>query len=190
MPMDAAFTDFPVLTTERLILRQVRPDDAEAMFAIRGDPVTMRYVGSLAHDSIDDTRAWIDMLLARYAAREAIRWIVTRKGGDDTAIGSVSLHHFGPGRAEVGYDLNPAWWGQGVMTEAVSAVLDYVFGVLALHRVEATIDIDNAASKALLLRLGFTYEGNLRERYPGVNGFEDEHHFGLLRREWEAAKQA
>ena len=187
MPMDAAFTTFPTLTTERLILRALRPDDAEAMFAIRGDRVTMQYVGSLAHESIDDTREWIDMLLARYEAREGLRWIVTWKGGDDSALGSVSLHHFGPGRTEVGYDLNPAYWGQGIMTEAMRAVLDTVFGVMEMHRAEATIDIANAASKALLLRLGFTYEGNLRERYPGANGFEDEHVFGLLRREWDVA---
>ena len=189
MPMDAAFTTFPTLTTERLILRQIRPDDAEAMFAIRGDQVAMQYVGSLAHANVDNTRAWIDQLLARYADREALRWIVTRKGGDDTALGSCSLHHFGPGRAEVGYDLNPAYWGQGIMTEAMTAVLDTVFGVLALHRAEANIDINNAASKALLLRLGFTYEGVLRERYPGLHGYEDEHIFGLLRREWEASRR-
>lgn len=188
MAMDAAFTTFPVLTTERLILRAVRRDDADALFAVFSDPVAMEFYGSPAHTSLDDTHAWIDRVETRYASQEALRWAVTLKGGDDTLIGSCSLHRFGPGRAETGYDLNRAYWGQGIMTEAMRAVLTYVFDVLELHRVEAVIDINNAGSKALLSKLGFTYEGNLRERYPEGDGYADEHYFGLLRREWPPAR--
>jgi len=189
MPMDAAFTTFPTLTTERLILRAIRREDAEALFATFGDPVAMEFYGSPPHARLDDTHAWIDRVFARYQGGEGLRWGVTLKGGDDTLIGSCSLHRFGPGRAETGYDLNRTYWGQGIMTEAMRAVLSYVFDVLELHRVEAVIDIANAGSKALLLKLGFTYEGNLRERYHGEKGYEDEHYFGLLRQEWDAGRE-
>ena len=70
------------------------------------------------------------------------------------------------------------------MTEAMSSVLTYGFAELGLHRVEAIIDIANERSKGLLLKLGFTYEGNLRQRYFFRDHFEDEHYFGLLKDEW------
>ncbi len=62
--------------------------------------------------------------------------------------------------------------------------MTYGFDLLGLHRVEAIIDMANERSKGLLLKLGFTYEGNLRQRYSFRDHFEDEHYFGLLRDEW------
>lgn len=70
------------------------------------------------------------------------------------------------------------------MFEAISAILTYGFSEMGLQRVEAIIDDLNARSKGLLLKLGFTYEGNLRQRYFFRSRFEDEHYFGLLRHEW------
>ncbi len=70
------------------------------------------------------------------------------------------------------------------MFEAMSAILSYGFDFLEVHRVEAIIDMANEQSKGLLLKLGFTYEGNLRQRYLFRNRFEDEHYFGLLKDEW------
>lgn len=188
MTIDTAFTHFPSLTTNRLQLRQIQSRDAEALFALFSDEETMRFYGHEPHRSLDETRASIEQAQARYTRREAIRWGITLRGKDQI-IGSCSFHHFGPGfhRAETGYDLNRAYWGQGIMTEAMSAILTYGFAELRLHRVEAIIDIANERSKSLLLKLGFTYEGNLRQRYPFRDHFEDEHYFGLLKDEWRGA---
>jgi len=70
------------------------------------------------------------------------------------------------------------------MTEAMSTILTFAFSELGLHRIEAIIDIANERSKNLLLKLGFTYEGNLRQRFPFGDQFLDEHYFGLLKDEW------
>ena len=70
------------------------------------------------------------------------------------------------------------------MTEAMSAILTYGFTDLGLHRIEADIDPRNTRSRSLLLKLGFTYEGNLRQRYFFRGQFEDEYYFGLLKDEW------
>jgi RimJ/RimL family protein N-acetyltransferase len=185
MKIDAAFMEFPALTSQRLRLRQIRPDDADAFFATASDEETMRFIGHEPHRTIEDTHAYIQQQLARYAERSAIRWCITL-GDDDRVIGSCSLHHFDDGyhRAEVGYQLNRAFWGQGIMPEAVSAVLTYGFTKLDLNRIEAIIDIANKRSKNLLLKLGFQYEGNLRQRFVFRGGFEDEHYFGLLHDEW------
>ncbi|MGO8946712.1 MAG: GNAT family N-acetyltransferase [Ktedonobacterales bacterium] len=188
MTIDAAFTHFPSLTTNRLQLRQIQPSDTEALFALFSDEETMRFYGQEPHRSLDETRESIEQTQTHYAQREAIRWGIGLKV-EDQLIGSCGFHHFDPDfhRAETGYALNHACWGQGIMTEAVSAILTYGFVELGLHRVEAIIDIANERSKGLLLKLGFTYEGNLRQRYSFQDHFEDEHYFGLLKDEWHGS---
>jgi ribosomal-protein-alanine N-acetyltransferase len=188
MPITTAFLSFPTLTTKRLLLRQIRPADAEALFPTLSDEAVTEFYGNEPHRSISETYELINQIQVRYERREAIRWGITLHG-EDRVVGTCSLHHFDPGfhRAEIGYELNRACWGQGVMTEAASAILTYAFRDLGLHRVEAIIDIANERSKGLLLKLGFTYEGNLRQRFPFQGRFEDEHYFGLLRNEWRDA---
>lgn len=188
MSIESAFSHFPTLTTQRLLLRQIQPQDAEALFATLSDEETMRFYGHEPHHSLDETNLLIQQIQARYKQRVGIRWGITLKG-EDRVIGSCSFHHFGPGfsRVETGYELNRAFWGQGIMSEAMSAVLTYGFTELPLHRIEAIIDIMNERSKNLLLKLGFTYEGNLRQRYAFRDHFEDEHYFGLLKDEWRSS---
>lgn len=186
MAPDTAFIHFPVLTTDRLVLRQIQPRDAEAFFAILSDEEAMQFYGHEPHRSLDDSRQLIERTQARYAQRENLRWGITFKG-DDRLIGSCGLRGFDAGfhHAEIGYELHRSCWGQGVMAEAAAAILTYGFTELGLHRVEAVIDEANARSKALLLKLGFSYEGRLRERYHFRDRFEDEYYYGLLRHEWQ-----
>jgi len=185
MNIDDAFTLFPSLTTNRLLLRHIVPGDAEALFAIRSDVETMKFFGQEPHESLDETKDVIRRMEERYTIKEALRWCITLQG-DDGLIGTCTLFHFDEGfdRAETGYELNRALWGKGFMTEAMSAILTFGFNELGLHRVEAVIDIANERSKNLLFKLGFIYEGNLRQRYFFRGHFEDEHYFGLLKDEW------
>ena len=185
MTIDAAFTDFPSLSTNRLFLRQIQPKDAEDLFATFSDEEAMQFYGHEPHRSLDESQELIRRIQARYARRDGIHWGITLHS-EDCVIGSCSFHRFDAGFhcAETGYELNRALWGQGIMFEAMSAILTYGFTELGLHRVEAIIDIANERSKGLLLKLGFTYEGNLRQRYYFRDRFEDEHYFGLLKDEW------
>jgi RimJ/RimL family protein N-acetyltransferase len=191
MTIDAAFTHFPSLTTNRLLLRHILPGDAEALFAILSDDEAMEFYGNEPHQSLDDTKELIRQIEERHARKEALRWGITFKG-EDRLIGSCSIFHFDAGFdcAETGYELNRAFWGKGIMTEAMSAILTFGFSELGLHRVEAIIDIENERSKGLLLKLGFTYEGNLRQRFPFRDQFLDEHYFGLLKDEWHGQVNA
>lgn len=186
MTIDATFAHFPTLTTERLRLRPIEPRDAEDLFLTYSDEETMRFYGQ-PYRSLDDALLLIEFRQADYEQRRGIRWGITRKD-DDRIIGSCGFHHFDTNyyRAETGYILNRAFWGQGIMAEALSAILTYGFNEMGLHRIEAIIDIANERSKNLLLKLGFQYEGNLRQRYAFRGGFEDEHYFGLLNDEWQA----
>lgn len=187
MTINAAFSQFPILTTDRLCLRQIQPDDAEAMFAILSDEAVMQFYGHEPHRSLYDTHQLIEQTQLSYTLHKSIRWGITLKGHKQL-IGSCSFHHLNAStrRAETGYELHRSFWQQGLMYEAMAALLNYGFTAMELHRVEAIIDIANEASKGLLLKLGFTYEGNLRQRYFFHDHFVDEHYFGLLKQEWRA----
>ena len=185
MSVDTAFTHFPSLTTDRLQLRQIQSTDEEALFAIRSDREVMDFYGEEPHQSLEDTHALIQQLGDAYDQREALFWGITLKG-EDIVIGSCIVFAFGPGfhYAETGYELHRAYWRQGIMAEAMSVVLTYGFTGLGLHRIEAAVDPRNTRSESLLLKLGFTYEGNLRQRFFFRDQFLDAHYFGLLKNEW------
>jgi ribosomal-protein-alanine N-acetyltransferase len=185
MKIDAAFTEFPLLATDRLHLRQIQPADAEAFFAIKSDPEVTWSYGSEPHQSLDDTHAWIRRIQSDYDRREAIVWCLTLKG-KDTAIGACTFWNFDPSFycTEIGYELDRAYWQNGIMAEAVSAVLTYGFADLGLNRIEANPLAGNAPSKNILLKFGFTLEGNLRQRCFCRDHFEDQLYFGLLSEEW------
>ncbi len=191
MTIEAAFTHFPLLTTSRLFLRNIVPEDAEALYTIRSDEESMKYFGQEFYKSLVEAITVITLMEERYIRKEALRWVITLKG-DDRLIGTCSLFHFDEGfhRAETGYELNRAFWGKGIMTEAMTAILTFGYNELELHRVEAVIDIENERSKNLLLRLGFTYEGNLRQRFLFQDQFLDEYYFGLLKDEWQGSVDA
>src|SRR5689334_10370440 len=165
MTIDAVFTHFPILTTDRLILREVRPTDAEALFAIKSDPQVTAAYGQEPHQTLDETHTLLQQIQDLYNRRRAMLWGITLKG-EDIVIGSCTFWNFSPDLrcAETGYELHRAYWRQGITAEAVSAVLTLGFTELELHRIEAVVDASNAPSRNLLLKLGFTFEGSLRER--------------------------
>lgn len=113
-----------------------------------------------------------------YAQHEGIRWGITLKG-EDKVIGSCGFYLFNleSSHAETGYELNRAYWRQGIVSEAMTAILTYAFNELDLARIEAVVDDVNERSKDLLLKLGFTHEGTLRKRFYFRERFLDEHFF-------------
>lgn len=147
MTIDAAFTHFPALTTDRLHLRQIQPTDAEAFFVIKSDREVMDFYGDEIHQSLEETHVLIQQLQDSYDRREAIIWGITLKG-EDTLIGTCTLFSFNFDfhYAETGYELSPAYWRQGITSEAMAAVLTYGFTELDLHRIEAALDPSNTPS--------------------------------------------
>src|SRR5947209_6881756 len=114
MTIDAAFTHFPALTTNRLHLHHIQLTDIEALFAIVSDPqVTVPY-GREPHQSLEDTRALFQRRQALYERRAAIMWGITLKGAE-TVIGSCTLFEFDPDFhcAQTGYELHRAYWRHG-----------------------------------------------------------------------------
>ena len=178
---------FPVLHTERLLLRETALQDVEGVFAMESDPVAMRYWNTPPMDDLEQARASVNRAMSHFATRLGIRWSIVRRA-DDVFLGHLSVFHFSEqsGRAEIGYGLARSYWGQGYMNEALRAVIDYAFGPLGVRRLEADIDPRNQASLRALERLGFQREGLLRERWQVGDEISDSALLGLLARDWQA----
>ena len=186
MSIDAAFTRFPSLTTNRLHLRQIQlATDVEALFAIVSDQEVTQSYGQEPHQSLDDTRTLFQRRQALYERREAIVWGITLKG-EDAIIGTCTLYDFSPDfrSTQTGYELHRTYWRKGIMAEAMSAVIAYGFNELGLQRIEANVAAENTRSEGVLLKLGFTYEKNVHQSYVFRGHFVDEHSIVLLKDEW------
>jgi ribosomal-protein-alanine N-acetyltransferase len=187
LDLTAAFATFPVLETERLVLRAVTPADATDTFRIMSDPRVIRYFGMLPMDSIEETVQRTDAFQTAFQEQAGIRWgIIHRDSGQ--FIGSCGYWRLikQHSRAEIGYDLAPDWWGQGLMPEAIAAALRFGFTAMELHSVEAQIDPANTGSHRVLEKLGFEQEGYFHENYydPVEARFTDTAVFSLLKADW------
>ena len=136
---------FPLLETKRLILRPMRPEDAKVIFRIYGDEEVMRYRDVLAFTRLEEAQQFLEEVRARYEQGEEMHWAITFKE-EDSLIGSCGYswhlgHHFGA----IGYDLARLYWKQGIMTEAIGALLRFGFEVRNLHRIEARVRRGNEA---------------------------------------------
>lgn len=175
------FTPFPVLGTDRLVLRNLLPTDADEVLAIRGNETTMQYIPRPVARTKEDALAVIDMITGFTARNERINWAVTEKE-TDKLIGIIGYVNFRAEshRAEVGYVLNHEYQRRGIMYEALRAVLDYGFNVLQLHSIEAIIRTDNIASIQLVEKAGFVREALFRD-YVYHNGrYWDEYVYSLI----------
>ncbi len=113
------------------------------------------------------------------------------RADDETLIGDCGFvsSNGEHGQAEVGITMSPSVQGQGYATEALACLLEYLFSGLQKHRVKAITDARNVAAARLFRRLGFRKEGHFLQNIWFKGEWGDEFSFGLLRTEWEAARQ-
>jgi len=178
------FSSLP-LRTDRLLLRPLRESDADVLLEIFSDPKVMRFWGTVAWSSRDEAVERIAKDAKRLEEGTDLRLGLERLA-DATFLGTCTLFDFNAQcrRAEIGYCLASAVWGQGYMHEALTSLIQYGFEQLDLNRIEADIDPRNEASARSLERLGFRREGLLRERWIVGTEVSDTALYGLLRAEW------
>ena len=187
LDLTTAFETFPVLETERFLLRAVTSNDVDDIFRIMSDPRVKRYFGSLPMVAPVEAEQRVQRIQTAFQEHSGIRWAIADRANGQL-IGTAGFWrlikpHF---RAEVGYELAPEWWGRGVMTEALGALLGFGFTRMGLHSIEAQIHPDNSASRRVLEKLGFVQEGYLRENFydPIEARFTDTAVFSLLSAAW------
>jgi [ribosomal protein S5]-alanine N-acetyltransferase len=183
------FMDLPEIETERLLLRRMRLDDAEAMFAYASDPEVTRYVPWDTHHSIEDSESFLTFAIEGYERGDFGGWGVVLKDSG-VFIGTCGLDAgYAPehARAELGYVLSREHWGKGLMLEAVRAVIRFGFGRIGLNRIEARCIAENTASARVMEKAGMTYEGTLREREFIKGAYRDMKLYSILGREYRRA---
>ena len=134
------------LATERLLLRRLRTDDAEALHGVFSDAVAMRYFAD-RHETLGQTRDWVAASVA--APDDRCREFAILLGGE--VIGKAGVWN----APELGFFLLRAHWGRGYMHEALAALLPHFFETMGLDQITADVDPRNAASLSLLRKLGF-----------------------------------
>jgi [ribosomal protein S5]-alanine N-acetyltransferase len=155
---------FPILKTDHLILRQLSVSDIGTIFEVFSDDQVTQYYDLETFTNFEQAEKLIAHFQARYEQREGIRWAITRRDNGEM-IGTCGFNGFNrqASRAVIGYDLLRSSWGQGVAGQAVAGMLEFGFRRLELHRIEAYVDPENAASVRVLEKLGFRREGVLRD---------------------------
>ena len=176
---------FRRLETENLTLKPLETSDKEFIFKQFSDPEVTRYlVDDEPMTSIENAEEMIDFYTGPEASTRN-RWIIIRKS-DNEPIGTCGYHIWNKkdNICETGYDLSPAYWGKGYMTEAMRRVITTGFEDMGLNRIQAFVDVRNTRSANLALRLGFTQEGIIRDRHFFRGEYYDHYCFSLLKREW------
>lgn len=179
------FQEEALMQTARLLLRPMVPEDVEAIHAFKSDPMATRMFGEDPHTDLEQTRRWVLDGIEGRTNGKCLVWVMELHP-EGQVIGQCCLWNIDKGmmHAELGYELLRSHWKRGLMSEALTAVLDHGFDVMGLNRIEASPLSVNTASQNVLFRLGFKLEGLLRERHLHEGQWHDEMWFGLLRSEW------
>lgn len=175
----------PTLEAPRLVLRWLTDDDVPALFDVFSHPEVMRYWSSLPLEDLAGAEKLLREIESYFESRTLFQWGIALRENDHV-IGTCTLAWLDAAnrRADLGYALGRAYWGQGYMAEALDALLSFAFGPLNLRRLEADTDPRNERSRRMLERLGFQREGYLRERWEIGGEVQDTLLYGLLAREW------
>ncbi|MFT3953414.1 MAG: GNAT family N-acetyltransferase [Piscinibacter sp.] len=175
--------DAPLLHAEspRLLVRPVTPADLPDLMAVNGDAEVVRHLPYAVWAGPADGEAWLERMQTLEAVDQARQLVLVERDGG-AVVGTLLLFRFEPAsqRAEVGYALARRCWGQGLMREALVAVCARLFDAGAVRRFEAEVNPENAASRGLLLSLGFVHEGRRRQRWVAKGAVYDVDCFGLL----------
>ncbi|MEH7346386.1 GNAT family protein [Bacillus sp. JJ1532] len=162
---------FPILETERLLLRELVEEDTQGVFNCFSNPDVTRFYGQDTLTSMEQAKEFIRFFEQNFSEKRGIRWGIQVKDGGEEIIGTIGFNLWLPKhkRAEIGYEIHPNHWRKGYAAEVVSKIVSYGFTELGLTRIGAVVFIENDASNALLTKLGFEKEGVLRN-YMYQNG--------------------
>jgi [ribosomal protein S5]-alanine N-acetyltransferase len=178
-----SFLPFQNLESERLLLRQITPEDVNEIFAMRSDKEVMKYIPRPVAQTLEDAMDVINMIQSKLETNEGCNWAITLKG-NPKLIGFIGHYrikweHF---RSEIGYMLLPEYNGQGITTEAIKLMVDFGFNQMNMHSLEGILDPENTASARVLEKNGFVKEAHFIENEFFNGKFLDTVIYSLVKR--------
>ena len=175
------------IETSRLILRRAVRDDAEPMFRNwASDPEVTKYLTWPTYEKVETAHQILDLWASEYEKPNYYQWMIVLKELGEP-IGSISVvrQNDRVEEAEIGYCIGSHWWHKGIMTEALNAVIEYLFKEVGMNRVAARHDPNNPHSGDVMRKCGMKYEGTHRACDRNNQGICDAAQYAILRSEWK-----
>ena len=162
-----------ILETDRLVLRQIIPEDFEDLFKMNRDPQIMKYVGDGSTRTHEEMKNELDMLISHYIRKPGLGIWATELKANNCFIGASGLVYYdNTSEIEVGYRMQKEFWKNGYATEASKGLLEYGFTKLNLKKIVSSAHVDNVASRRVMEKIGMTY-------------IDDRFHYGCLQAYYE-----
>lgn len=174
------------LETDRLILRRYVKEDAMAMYKNwASDKEVTKYLTWPTHSSQDISQKVIEDWVNQYSGESYYHWAIVLKENGDEPIGDIAVVHMKEdiSMAHIGYCIGRAYWHKGITSEALKAVMDFLFDVVDVNRIEARHDSKNPNSGKVMKKCGMKYEGTLRSADRNNQGICDACYYALLKSE-------
>lgn len=183
----SVFTSFPVLTTRRLVLREIRPSDAPAIFEMRTNGRINQFIARETMRSLEDAEDLVTRTIQAFQDKQGIGWAGLVEGSNQL-IGTCGFNHIDyPNlRAEIGGELSTDFWGKHLALEAVTEIVKFGFETLKLHSIEARVDPTNRGAIFLLSKLGFQREALFRDRIFFNGSFRDLAVYAFVANSWKS----
>ncbi|MGX8686732.1 MAG: GNAT family N-acetyltransferase [bacterium] len=172
------------IETDRLILRKFSIDDAESMYRNwASDSEVTRYLTWPAHTSAEVSKAVLENWTASYAQKNYYQWAIILKSYGNDPIGSIGAVNMNDdiSMVHIGYCIGRDWWHQGIMSEALKAVMDFFFDTVGVNRIECRHDPKNPHSGMVMKKCGMQYEGTMRSSDRNNQGICDACWYALLK---------
>ena len=159
-----SFTDFPELSTERLILRQLSFDDKKAIFRLRSNIEVNEFIQRETPKNLNQAEGFIQTCLDEFENENRVFWAMVQEDTNQL-IGTIVYHRVDleNNYAEIGYEMNPDYQDEGYMSEAMKTVLDFGIMSMNLKTIEAFTHHNNTASIALLEKFLFTLQSDRKD---------------------------
>jgi ribosomal-protein-alanine N-acetyltransferase len=183
------YKNLPRLETTRLILRKMTMDDLQDVFAYSSDEEVTCFLRWGPHRTLEETESYIREVLREYEEGKDGPWgIEYRQTG--RVIGSIHLMAISAqhSKAEIGFVLSRSYWNRGLMSEALTRVLEYSFESIGLNRIEGFCLTDNQAGIGVMEKVGMKQEGVLREYLFQKGAFRDFSVYSMLKRDYEEGR--
>lgn len=173
------------LETERLVLRRFVNEDAVAMYKNwAADEEVTKYLTWPPHPNQEVSQKVVEDLVKAYDSQSYYQWaIVLKEKGEP--IGSISVVYMNEdvSMTHVGYCIGKTWWHSGITSEALKAVMDFLFDIVDVNRIESRHDPRNSNSGKVMKKCGMKYEGTLRSSDRNNQGLCDACYYALLKSE-------
>jgi len=180
------------IETGRLLLRRFVMSDANEVFREwASDPNVTKYLRWRHHDSIAETKTFLMDVIGGYESGSEYCWAIELKE-ENMLIGSINSYISSESdrNASLGYCVGYRFWNNGYATEALRAVIDYMFYDVNINRIEAGHSVNNPASGRVMQKCGMIKEGRLRQEYiTGYGQYQDIDLYGLVKEDYEKIYQ-